>query len=280
MVALALSACLDAPPGATVEPGEDGGALACTWLDPEVLDSPTSIGGPTVDRTETMLVGEESDLRLYERDTVGDGFGNVGGIVDSLNTPDVEASPSLSPDGNDLYFTRGDRDFLADVWVAHRGSSADPFGPAQMVVGLSDPDISESGVAVWDAGGRHEIFYARRVDGGQADIARAVCSSRTVCEPSGSYPGIDSDADEVTPTISGDGLDLYFVRYGEGIFFAHRLGPDSDFEIADERPVLGTAGDVSYLDPEVSEDGETMYVVVYEVSSDTYTIRVSHRTCE
>jgi hypothetical protein len=279
MVALVLSACLDAPPGASVGPGEDGGRGMCSWSDPEPLESPIGITGPSLDGSETILVGEEGgELRLYERDTIEDGFGNVGGILDGLNTADVDANPALARDGKDLYFTRGDPELAADVWVTHRSSTDSAFDSAELVDGLSEPATSENGVAVWDGPSGREIIYAIKT-GGPPDLAHASCSARVTCEPLGALNGIASDADDNYPSISGDGLDLYFRRYGMGIMSAHRASVDDDFVLDAEQPVENTA-DFNYYDPEVSEDGNTLYVARRPPAGGEFELAVSHRTCQ
>jgi hypothetical protein len=131
---------------------------------------------------------------------------------------------------------------------------------------------------VWDGPSGREIFYAIKT-GGPPDLAHATCPARDVCNPVGALNGIASDADDNYPTISGDGLDLYFRRFGMGILSAHRDSVDDDFALDAMQPVDNTVS-FNYYDPEVSEDGNTLYVVRQPPTGGGYELAVLRRTCE
>jgi hypothetical protein len=284
--ALAAAACLDAPP-ASVDgdggmPAVDSGAPVCSWSALETLANPTGLTGPTLDASELVLIAEAGgELRLFDRGDSGSEF--VAGdpaFLDMVNSAALEANPALAAQGLALYFTRGDVPAMFDVWVAERNSRAEVFGSVRVVSGLSDPAIGESGVAVWERPDMREIFYAQIGDT-DSDLAHAACTAADTCEPLGGLSGVNSRFDEGFPTVSGDGLDLYFER-DEGIFVAHRSDTLDEF-VVEPTPLFASDPDTTtYHDPEISEDGNRLYLLakLYGGAETEYVFQVATRSCQ
>lgn len=120
-----------------------------------------------------------------------------------VNTSATEGSGSLNSDGLNLYFGRTAGD-AGDIFLATREDAGQAFGEPAPVEELKDgrkkisPDISASEL---------ELFYRVNVDGTDDAIERALRSSPTGIFETQEPTGIEG----ASPSISGDGLSLYFV---------------------------------------------------------------------
>jgi hypothetical protein len=113
----------------------------------------------------------------------------------NINTSQNEIVGSLGPDGLTIYFTRSG----GGIFVARRDSVGEAFGPPTQIEELGEgkefPEISSSGL---------EIFY-RVISGGSIERA-------TRDDPDGVFGDPEPTGLEgLSPSLSGDGLSLYFV---------------------------------------------------------------------
>lgn len=108
-----------------------------------------------------------------------------------------------------IFFTSEDRPEGDDIWVATRPSTVTPFGPpsalaAPLNSGSSDaePFLRADGTELW--------FASNRPGGaGGYDIYRAGAAGESFGSPQ-RVPEISSAADDYTPTLSADGLSIFF----------------------------------------------------------------------
>lgn len=280
------AACLDAPPGAVVPSGDGGRREAdaapgtCVWSEPQMVASVTGMRGLTLDETElTMVVEAGGILRMFSRTSREEVFTSVSSTwLELVNSAEVEANPALSADGLSLYFTRGDSTAQYDAYLAERIAPDAAFDSVAGVDGLSLSEVGENGLAVWDGEDRREIFYAYDT-GGYEELARAVCPAPDTCAPGGLLDGVSTGDSQGYPSLSGDGLDLYFERQGAGIFRAHRGSIDAEFEIDPVQPVYDTEA-ATHHDPEISEDGNTLYFLTKPQPSGGFIFEWSARLCQ
>jgi hypothetical protein len=120
-------------------------------------------------------------------------------LLDNVNDEDQELLPSLSDDGLELYFVVYGA--AEGIYRASRGAPGQVFGPADPVDELSvadafeyDPDISATG---------REIVYRRNTFDILSSSRGSTASAFGDPEPTG-LAG-------VSPSLSGDGLALYFI---------------------------------------------------------------------
>jgi len=142
---------------------------------------------------------------------------NLGPIV---NGPSDDGSPSISADGVELFFdsTRpggsGDR----DLWVAVRATTEDNWGPpvnlgSAINSPTSDvqPNISADGLS---------LFFASDRPGGQGGldmwITTRVTKDDTWAKPVNLGPIVNSTNNEWSPSITADGLSLFFCSGRSG----------------------------------------------------------------
>ncbi len=182
----------------------------------------------------------------------------------NLNGPDLEQSPSFTADGRTIFFTvmPADESVPPDVWDAVREEAGQPFGGARLVGEVSSA-ASESEVEIAPAD--DEIVFVR-------DGAAILTAARLAEGPFGEVE--DTGLVGSSPSLSGDGLDIYFLDRANGsILHASRASREDGFESVE---VVGRAGPYLWLDVSANElrmllsgpaDRETPAIAIAERSS-------------
>jgi len=154
-------------------------------------------------------------------------FGDPVNLGPEVNSSTAEYDPHISPDGLSLYFLSRRPGGLggADIWVTTRKTEDDPWGPP---VNLGQPVNTEAfeGAPCISADGLEFYFISGRPGGsGSQDIW--VTTRKTKDSPWGPPvnlgPKVNSTAPENGPSISADGLELYF---SEAIWSSLQLSSD------------------------------------------------------
>lgn len=154
------------------------------------------------------------DIWLATRASITDEWSSATNLGSSVNTPGMESMPSISADGLELYFCRGDWG-QGDLFVATRHSPQEPWGT---VARLSDavnvaaddysPLISFDGLS---------LYFISKRPGGPGDVdmwvaTRGTLDSEWGC-PEPLPPPINSPNKEGHKCVSADGLILFFQRF-------------------------------------------------------------------
>ena len=194
-------------------------------------DSPT-LAADELDIALAISAAPDGDIVTADRLLSGGDFGPVELQGADVNSTGDERGPSMSADGLGLYF---ERDGL--MFWASRTSKNDLFTFMGQPAGLgqpvpvSGPETSSDELTIYfarasPAGTDSDIFYAERSTFASAFEAAT-----------GVGTGVNTTADEFDPSISTDGLTLYFARFdaalGEtGIWVATRGSVGDPFAIA------------------------------------------------
>jgi len=199
-------------------------------------------------------------------------FGEPVNLGLALDHSDREFSPSISADGLSLYFLSdrpGGVGWL-DIWVATRETIDGPWGePVNLGPTINTP-ISEWGVSISYDG---LSLYFDTSETGLMSINDLWIVTRATTDDDWNHPvslGATvnrSMTDDFSPSISSDGLSLYFTscpaRGGHGgydLWVATRGTTDSDWR----SPVnLGPMVNSAHLDgtPGISADGRALFFV-------------------
>ncbi len=162
----------------------------------------------------------ESDLWVATRATTNDEWAEPVNLGPQINLSEGDFTAHLSADGLSLYFGSGPRGRTngGDLWVSTRPSSSEPWGePVNLGAAVNSPSnenspsISSDGLALF--------FASWRVDvPGSLDM---YVSTRATTED-GWGPAvnlgvpINTTTEDATPSISFDGLTLYFASLRDG----------------------------------------------------------------
>ncbi|MBE7501153.1 MAG: PD40 domain-containing protein [Verrucomicrobiales bacterium] len=170
----------------------------------------------------------QRDIWVTTRPTLSARWGTPINLGAAVNTTAIEDDPFLSADGLSLYFdsTRPGSLGSRDLWVATRPSPAAPFGPAVHL----GPAINSSAFDGTGCVSRDHLtllFGSQR--SGRSDIWMSTRSSPTEPWPTAQNLGEPINLRsgwEVTPSLSADGLTLFFFsdrhRLGSGSLWASR----------------------------------------------------------
>jgi Tol biopolymer transport system component len=185
------------------------------------------------------------DLWMTTRETTIDPWGEPVNLGPSINSPEWDWCPSLSPDSCTLYFSSNRPGGYGeyDIWVSTRATMDDAWGePVNLgpTINYSGydcaPFISEDGLELY--------FSSFFRSGGYGDDDIWVSSRETKEDEWGTPvnlgPPVNSAHEELWPTLSADGLLLFFSsgRWEAGrpgglgksdIWMARRKSRDADW---------------------------------------------------
>ena len=151
-----------------------------------------------------------------------------------VNSPSGDSGPSVTEDGLELYFTsmRPGGFGGPDIYVTTRASTSDPWGPALNLGAKINTAYGNSLYGDWSGGISHDgltMFFASARPPGNASNLDIWMTRRTTRESEWEQPvrlpsPVNSPSMDSSPSISADGLTLYFVSARPG-----GVGGDSDF---------------------------------------------------
>ena len=203
-------------------------------------------------------------------------FGEPVNLGSTVNTSSGESGVCISVNGLEFYFISnrpggyGDQ----DLWVMERPTIEDDWGdpvnlgsPANSQYGCWEPSISSDGLSLYFSDG-HTPQFGNRLPGGlggQGDIW--MITRETLHDAWGAPvnigPAVNSQ-NAVHPSISTDGLSLYFQSHRPG-----RLGSHCDIMVATRDSTSVSFGNPVFLKnvngtvgewmPDISADGRTLF---------------------
>ncbi|MFB0556216.1 MAG: LamG-like jellyroll fold domain-containing protein [Phycisphaerae bacterium] len=213
------------------------------------------------------------DIWVATRPTQNDPWDTPVNLGPTVNGSSDETDPSLSADGLSLFFrsNRPGGSGGLDLYVTTRATIDDPWrepvnlGPIVNSAGNdSDPSISHDGLSLYLS-----TFRGPRPGGLGGDdiwVTRRASTSHAWGEPVNLGPPINTAHNDFMPTISADGLSLFFSSdrpggyggyYGD-IWVTTRATTD---DLWGEPVNLGPTVSSLYneADPSISADGSTLY---------------------
>jgi Tol biopolymer transport system component len=211
------------------------------------------------------------DLWVAMRGTTEDDWGEPTNLGPMVNSSSDDGSPGISADGLSLYFSSGrpGGSGNADLWVATRPTTAADWGTP---VNLG-PTVNSGAGEVWpsiSADGLQLYFSEWEVyrPGGYGDSDMWVTTRHTVSDPWATPvnlgPIVNSSARDTSPSISADGLSLFFHSnrlggYGDGdLWITTRATKDDDWgaPVNLGPPVNSSAEEGA---PSISADGLSLF---------------------
>jgi Tol biopolymer transport system component len=261
--------------------GDDGGddGVPCTTWD--AFDAPVNLGpeinsnaddsGPAPSTDERTMYFDSTrqggvgnrDLWVATRTEVEAPFAAPINLA-AFNTTSLDITPWLSADGTQFVFaTNAGENNSYDLSIASR-TGVTTFAPATPIAMLSSDAVDESGPDVSADG--TTMYYARSdPQSAEPDIAVAVRTTPDAPFEQTDTTLVDAVNQPTTiernPTISPDGLELYFESdrgNGNRIYVATRTSADQPFGPPADVAELNSVGN-SNKDPALSADGRTIY---------------------
>jgi len=221
----------------------------------------------------TALLAVPTTIVLTARADAAPIFGNPTNLGPTVNSSVEDSGPCISADGLSLYFQSRRPGGLGetDVWVTTRKTENEPWAPpvnlgppVNTTASDQNPRLSADGL---------ELYFTSDRPGGSGDLDIWVTQRKAKNDPWSSPvnlgPKVNSAMAEIDPTISTDGLSLYFSDAiwrdprpiglgGPDIWVTTRKSKDAPWDPAVN---LGPAVNTSGMDvaPSISTDGLTLY---------------------
>jgi len=155
-----------------------------------------------------------SDIYVATRATLADDWGGPVNLGPTVNTSSNDSSPHISADGLSLYFesNRPGGYGQGDLYVTTRATVSNPWGPPVNLGSMINRSADERGHDI-SADGLMLFFGSNRPGGyGQRDLW--VTTRATANEPWGEPVNlgttVNSSSQDYSPSISADGLMLFF----------------------------------------------------------------------
>ncbi|MBW2459369.1 MAG: PD40 domain-containing protein [Deltaproteobacteria bacterium] len=206
----------------------------------------------------------QADIWFANRDAAAAPFGapnNLGAV----NSTYGDMDPELSPDELTIFWAVGTPNGTGDmdIWYATRTALSQPFGTAAELPGVNssyedrDPALSVDGLT---------LFFASTRPGGPGSRDIWTAKRSSLGAPFGAaqlVAAINTDEPEANPSLSSDGLTLFYDSSMPGgfgsrdIWFVARATPNGTFGTP-QNVGLPNTGDVD-SDPAISADGRTLY---------------------
>ena len=207
-------------------------------------------------------------LWVATRASVSDPWAAPVNLGPTVNTAYNECCPDISADGLSLFFwsNRPGGFGSRDLYVTARATTSDPWGPPVNLGPTVNTSAQEGGPTI-SADDLSLFFFSDR-PGGYGNRDLYVTTRETTDDPFGPPvnlgPRVNSSSGEVVPSISADGLSLFFHSDrpggfgGKDIWVTTRATKEDDWAV----PVnLGPAINSSVYDgyPDISSDGRTLF---------------------
>ena len=225
------------------------------------------------------MPGQDTDLYATTRASLADGFAAPAPLA-TLNSTGNDGDPSISSDGLTLWLAS---DRVANqpfhIYVTTRESTLATFGPPAIAAGITTGDGTVDDAQPFETADSEEVWFVskRAPNLGGFDIWRAVASASGFRLPV-LVPEVNSDANDIFPTLSADRLTFYVettravagAKGGGDIWRSHRQSVADGFPPLTLVPELSSAKNdsPSWLSPDncriyiTQDDGVTddMYV--------------------
>ncbi len=150
---------------------------------------------------------------------------NIGPVV---NSPSNETDPFISSDGLALYFKsyRPGGIGSSDIWKTTRKSTNDPWGnPVNLGVPVNSPSYDIAPALSYDG---LTLYFASNRPGGSGELDIWMVTRKSTHDPwealTNLGPEVNTAAPESAPSISTDGLSLFFSGHPRGPFRPGDLG--------------------------------------------------------
>jgi hypothetical protein len=189
--------------------------------------------------------------------------------VPNVNSSSHEHNPSISADGLSLYFisTRPGGVGGRDIWITTRETTDDDWGEPVNLGPTFNTPVGEYGVSISSDG--LSLYFDTRQSGASGAVDDLWVATRATTDddwsnPISLGPTVNSSADECYPSVSSDGLAVYFCSNRSGgigtydLWVTTRATTGDDWAApANLGPTVNSSG--GEADPGISADGLMLF---------------------
>ncbi|MHC4742913.1 MAG: hypothetical protein ACYS8Z_13440 [Planctomycetota bacterium] len=262
-------------------------AIICSWVDSALADftiseprnlgpsinTSASEGTPCVSKDGLALYFTSNrfggsgmhDLWVTRRNSIDDAWSAPTNLGSNVNSGSMDYFPSISDNELEIYFYSA-RSGGGDIWKSTRPSLTSPWTNA---VKLANPiSTSSDEVSPHISADGLSLYFASNRPGGRGDYDIYVCTRGEVGQPWSAPVGLDSSINtsalEVAPTMTSDGLALFFHSTRSGGHGSYDLYVSFRQTVNDawsEAVNVGSPVNTSYseLGPSITGNGRLLY---------------------
>jgi hypothetical protein len=251
-------------PIADASAADDGDAAPCTEPFGSLQPLPTgglTLYSPSISHDELELYttasvgGQLYELHVSTRATRTDLWSDPVRLADPPNSPLYDdQGPSVSSDGLLLSYTTL-RSGNAFIFQTQRASRLSPWGPAAHSGAYGAGDLSRDNLTLAVQDFMSPIHFWRRASTAEPFVRGEDASSN-----------VNDGSTNLSPSLSADGRELYFMSNRDGTMGIWVAGRESDSGpfITVAKVPLG----VEATQPEICADGNHLYVIVRTMTGD------------
>lgn len=213
-----------------------------------------------------------NDIWVSQRDSTDDAWGAPVNLGPTINTTGSEIVPAFSRDSHWMFFSsdKAGGYGLADIWASWRPNIHDDFGwqtPVNLGPGVNS-SANDNGVGYFaNDDGPPQLYFGSDRGGplGNTDLYVSEQQSDGTWGPASLVPGLSSPAADNRPTLTHNGLEIFFYSARAGglgatttdIWASTRDSLDSPWSApVDLGPPVNSSA--SELHPYISSDDETL----------------------
>jgi hypothetical protein len=160
----------------------------------------------------------DNDVWVLRRATVNESWGPPENLGPMINSPSLDATSCISPDGLELYFNSDRPGGFGsyDLYMAKRATRDSPWGQAVNV----GPTVNQSYIEAfpWVTSAGLELYFQSQRPNGNGGFDLYVSRRPTVNDPWNAPvnlgPAVNSPYNDTAPSLSPDGLLLVFQDFG------------------------------------------------------------------
>jgi len=214
------------------------------------------------------------NLFVVTRETTSDPWGDRVKLGPNVNKPNLnDWCPSISADGLELYFGRGDRykGIQVDLYVTTRETINDAWCTAMSLGEMVNTTAHEDEPAISSDG--LSLYFSSNRPGGQGGtdvwVTTRPKKQDAWSDPVNLGPTVNCSNDDFAPSITSDGLTLIFSSTRPGMYSNYadlwmtkrRTNAEPWGEPINLGPYINT-DDVDYAD--ISPDGRTLFLTCFK----------------
>jgi len=195
------------------------------------------------------------DIWVSERESPDAPWGEAVNLGPNINGPDVQDTPTISPDELELYFWTHEGGYWRSM-QSTRASKDEPWGPATEYTGINPGDFSSDGLTMY-FGGRH--WLTGYGEGDVWMVTRATTDDEWG-EPVNLGPNVNNERRQGDPSISHDDLALFFNEDDSLLMrMSVRRTRDGDWGPAVDISATLCPDHQKRYGPDISPDGTVLY---------------------
>ncbi len=206
------------------------------------------------------------DIWVTTRETADDNWGTPLNLGSPVNSSSVDHSAAILPNGLELYFssTRPGGVGLEDIWVTRRESKDNTWGPPVNLGRPANSSTLDYGVFI-SADGLELYFNSMRPGGvGSWNHDLYVMRRATISDdwgaPANLGPVVNGPSHDIAPSLSADGLYLFFSDHPSPYYIFHTGGFGlADIWVTTRATIEDDWGEVMNLGPNINSSGEDCF---------------------